>query len=255
MPRHTHPTFQERPLAPPGLTRPARAGRIAQPMSGFFGKIKDVGKDALGTFVEFEEEAPASDATAALPTPPVAPRPVAPAAAPPPRAPVAGEADAEFVQQLRAATDASGKAAYKQFHALYDALALVADPAQRAQAALSAAKASHGVDAGAVAEAIDDRLRILDEEKGAFDRAVKTEAEQAVGGTQTQIDKARADIAKRQEEIRALEARAAELQLALNEARATLDASSARFAASYAVVHADLLAERARIAPFVTPKL
>ncbi|HYW08273.1 MAG TPA: hypothetical protein VE913_15050 [Longimicrobium sp.] len=225
-------------------------------MSGFFGKIKDVGKDALGTFVEFEEETPDGDATVALPTPPAGSRPVAPApAAPPPRAPVAGEADVEFVQQLRAATDGSGKPAYKQFHALYDALAVVPDPVQRAQAALSAARASHGVDAGAVAEAIEDRLRILDEEKGAFDRAVKTEADQAVGGTQAQIDKARADIAKRQEEIRALEARAAELELALNEARATLDASSARFAASYAVVHAELAAERARIAPFVTPKL
>ena len=39
----------------------------------------------------------------------------------------------------------------------------------------------------------------------------------------------------------------------MREARATLDANSARFQASYVVVEAGLAAERARVAPFVTP--
>lgn len=225
-------------------------------MSGFFDKIKDASKDALGTFVEFEEEE-RSDATVGFP-----PRPAAPAqhAAPAAHAVPATHAqaahaapDPEFVKQLQAAVGASGKPAYGQFRALFDALTVVPDPMQRAQAALSAAKASHGVDAAAVAAAIDDRMRILDGEKAAFDRAVKTESEQSVGGAQGEIEKTRKEIARRQEEIRTLEARAAELEKTLHETRAALDASSARFASSYAAVHAELAAERARVAPFLTP--
>jgi hypothetical protein len=222
-------------------------------MSGFFDKIRDASKDALGTFVEFEEDR--SDATVAMPSRAAQPAPAPMPAAPPPMpAPATGAApDPEFVKQLQAAVAGSGKAAYTQFRTLFDALALVSDPMQRAQAALSAAKASHGVDAGAVAAAIDDRLKILEGEKDAFDRAVKTEAEQSVGGAQSQIEKTRAEIARRQEEIRTLEAKAAELERALMESRAALEASSARFAASYAVVQAELAGERARIAPFLTP--
>jgi flagellar motility protein MotE (MotC chaperone) len=220
-------------------------------MSGFFDKIRDASKDALGTFVEFEED---RDPTVAMPA-----RPSAPSApvhhAPAPSAPTQGAAapDPEFVKQLHAAVAASGKPAYAQFRALFEALSVLPDPTQRAQAALSAAKASHGVDAAAVAAAIDDRLRILDGEKAAFDRAVKTESDASVGGTQSEIEKARAEIARRQEQIKALEARAAELERTLQESRAALEASSARFAASYAAVHAELAAERARIAPFLTP--
>ena len=226
-------------------------------MSGFFDKLKDASKDALGTFVEFEDDR--SDATVAMPgraPAHAAPAPVPHAPAVPTPAPVPAGAvapDPEFVKQLQAAVAGSGKAAYTQFRTLFDALALVADPMQRAQAALSATKASHGVDAGAVAAAIDDRLKILEGEKTAFDRAVKTEAEHSVGGAQGEIEKTRAEIARRQEEIRALEAKAAELERALMESRAALEASSARFAASYAVVQAELAGERARIAPFLTP--
>lgn len=225
-------------------------------MSGFFDKIKDASKDALGTFVEFEEEErQRSDATVGFPPrPPVAPQHAAPAhAMPAPPVPAQAAPDPEFVKQLQAAVGASGKPAYAQFRALFDALSVVPDPTQRAQAALSAAKASHGVDAAAVAAAIDDRMRILDGEKAAFDRAVKTETEQSVGGAQGEIEKTRKEIARRQEEIRTLEARAAELEKNLHETRAALDASSARFASSYAAVHAELAAERARVTPFLTP--
>jgi hypothetical protein len=223
-------------------------------MSGFFDKIKDASKDALGTFVEFEEEK-RSDATVGFPPRPAAPvQHAAPAAhAMPHAAPAHAAPDPEFVKQLHAAVGASGKPAYNQFRALFDALTVVPDPTQRAQAALSAAKASHGVDAAAVAAAIDDRMRILDGEKAAFDRAVKTETEQSVGGAQGEIEKTRKEIARRQEEIRTLEARAAELEKNLHETRAALDASSARFASSYAAVHAELAAERARVAPFLAP--
>lgn len=224
-------------------------------MSGFFDKIRDASKDALGTFVEFEEEK-RSDATVGFP-----PRPPAQHAAPaahavpaaPSPMPAQAAPDPEFVKQLQAAVGASGKPAYTQFRALFEALSVVPDPVQRAQAALSAARASHGVDAAAVAAAIDDRMRILDGEKAAFDRAVKTETEQSVGGAQGEIEKTRKEIARRQEEIRTLEARAAELEKNLHETRAALDASSARFASSYAAVHAELAAERARVVPFLSP--
>ena len=258
MPRRSaHPTLHHSGADPAAAVPGAARGPKPNRMSGFFDKIKDASKDALGTFVEFEEER--SDNTVGFPARAPAPHaPHAPAAPPMPAAPAhapaaAAAPDPEFVKQLQAAVAASGKAAYAQFRALYEALSVVPDPGQRAQAALSAAKASHGVDAAAVAAAIDDRLKLLDGEKAAFDRAVKTEAQHSVGGAQAEIEKARKEIAKRQEEIRTLEARAAELEKNLTETRAALDASSARFAASYAAVHAELAAERARIAPFLTP--
>jgi chromosome segregation ATPase len=163
--------------------------------------------------------------------------------------------DPEFVAQLHSAVDASKNTAYTQFRTLFGALAAVADEAQRTQLALAAAQASHGIGAAQVAEAIDDRLRLLGEERAAFENAVKLEVEHSVGGTMAEVEKARAEIARKQEEIRALEARAAELEASVSQSRAALDANSARFQASYQVVEAGLAAERARIAPFVTPKL
>ncbi|HEU4451775.1 MAG TPA: hypothetical protein VFR81_01910 [Longimicrobium sp.] len=230
-------------------------------MSGFLDKLKDVGKDALGTFVEFDEGAEGEAAprpAGAAPAGPGAPASAAPSAhATVPAPPMAGAVapDPEFVAQLHSAVDASKNAAYGQFRTLFGALSAVADEAQRTQLALAAAQASHGIGAGQVAEAIDDRLRLLAEERAAFENAVKLEIEHTVGGTQAQIDKARAEIAKKQEEIRALEARAAELEASVRESRTALDANSARFQASYVAVEAGLAAERARIAPFVTPKL
>jgi DNA repair exonuclease SbcCD ATPase subunit len=165
----------------------------------------------------------------------------------------AATADPEFVQQLHGAVQGSGKPAYTQFRTLFGALGAVADDATRTQLALSAVQASNGVTPRQVAEAIDDRLRILAGERQAFDKAVQVETESTVGGTQKEIDAARAAIARKAEEIRQLEARRAELERSLGEARAALDANAARFAASYAVVEAELAAERARIAPFVTP--
>ena len=222
-------------------------------MSGFLDKLKDVGKDALETFVEFDddgqEKRPAERAAAVPQGAPAAGTPAA-AAAPAGAAPP----DPEFVQQLQAAVQASKKAAYAQFRALFGALSAVGDEGQRTQLALSAAQASHGIDAARVAEAIDDRLKILADEKAAFDAAVKAEVEHSVGGTEAEIAKARAEIARKQDEIKALDARVAELEKTVREARATLDASSARFAASYTAVEAELAAERARITPFLTPK-
>jgi flagellar motility protein MotE (MotC chaperone) len=149
--------------------------------------------------------------------------------------------------------DGSQKQALPQFRALYDALAAVGEPGTRTQLALSAAQASHGFGAAQVAEAIDDRLKILAGEKSAFDAAVKDETAHSVGDTQAQVEKTRAEITRKIEEIKALEAKAADLEKQAQEARATIDANSARFAASYAVVRAELAAERARVAPFLTP--
>jgi hypothetical protein len=229
-------------------------------MSGFLDRIKDVGKDALGTFVEFEEEGqpqpqgrPAAGPAAAAPA---APPPLPHAATTPAAAGVAAAPDPEFVQQLHSAVGASKLGAYAQFRTLYTALGAVADEAQRTQLALSAAQASHGVSAEHVAEAVDDRLRILGGEKEAFERAVKEEVGHTIGGTEARIREARAEIQRREEEIRALQAQCAEMEQSIAEARAAIDANSARFAASYAVVESELAAERARIAPYLsTPRL
>jgi hypothetical protein len=232
-------------------------------MSGIFDRLKDVGKDALGTFVVMDDdgnEQPA-DQTLAAPGAAAAPRAAAPgSAAPAPAAPqgvaapaMAAEPDPEFVQQLHASVDGSTKKAYPQFKALFAALSAVGDEGTRTQLAISAAQASHGIGAAQVAEAIDDRLRILAAEKASFDSAVKEETDQSVGATLAQIEKTRAEITRRIEEIKALETKAAELDKAAREARATIDANSARFAASYAVVEAELASERTRVAPFLTP--
>jgi len=244
-----------RTLTPAGAAPgPARTGD--RPMKDILDKIKDVGKDALGTFVEFEPEEegrPSPQPRAAAPAAPMAgpaiPAPAASASAAVP----AGEVDPEFVQGLQAAVQASGKAAYTHFRTLYGALAAVADDRQRTQLALSAAGASNGITPQQVAEAIDDRLRILAGERGAFDKAVQAETTGTLGGTQKEIDQARAAITRKVEEIQQLEAKRAELEKSLAEARASIDANAARFAASYAVVEAELATERARIAPFLTP--
>lgn len=226
-------------------------------MGGLFDKLKDAGKDALGTFVVLEDEdeqAEGGDKTAAQPARAAAPAAASastPAASAAPTAPA--EVDPEFVAQLKAACDASTKKALAQFRALYDALAAVGDPGTRTQLALSAAQASHGFGAAQVAEAIDDRLKLLAGEKTAFEAAVKDETAHSVGDKQSLIEKTRAEITKKIEEIKALEAKAAELDAAAREARASIDANAARFAASYAVCEAELAAERARVAPFLTP--
>jgi hypothetical protein len=231
-------------------------------MSGIFDKLKDVGKDALGTFVVMDDdgnEQPADQTlaapAAAAPRGAATPVPAAGAAAPLNVAvpAMAAEADPEFVQQLHASVDGSSKKAYPQFKALFAALSAVGDEGTRTQLALSAAQASHGIGAAQVAEAIDDRLKILAAEKSSFDGAVKEELDQSVGATLAQIEKTRAEITRRIEEIKALETKAAELDKTAREARATIDANSARFAASYAVVEAELSAERTRVAPFLTP--
>jgi len=230
-------------------------------MSGLIDKIKDVSKDALGTFVVLDEDEEQGDQTA--PAPPRAAGGSVPAAGAAPAAAGAAspsaaamppaEVDPEFVAQLKASVDACPSKALPQFRALYDALAAVGDPATRTQLALSAAQASHGIGAAQVAGAIDDRLKILVGEKGAFEQAVKEETDQSVGAKQALIEKTRAEITKKIEEIKALEGKAAELEKGVAEARQAIDANAARFAASYAVVESELAAERARLAPFITP--
>ena len=231
-------------------------------MSGIFDKLKDVGKDALGTFVVLDEDGNEQPAPAGAPgarpagsTGPARPAGggTPPAAPPLPGALASAEVDPEFVQQLQACCQSSKKPAYTQFHTLYSALGAIADPAQRAQLALSAAQASHGVSAQQVAEAIEDRMQLLAAERQAFEKAVQSETEHTIGATQKKIDAAKAEIAKKADEIRQLEAQRLELEKSIAEARSAIDANSARFAASYAVVEAELAAERARIAPFVTP--
>jgi phage-related tail fiber protein len=231
-------------------------------MSGLIDKIKDVSKDALGTFVVLDEDEEQGDQTApAPPRPGAGPAQAAPAAAgaagaagaAPAGAMPPAEVDPEFVAQLKASVDACPAKALPQFRALYDALAAVGDPATRTQLALSAAQASHGIGAAQVAGAIDDRLKILVGERAAFEQAVKEETDQSVGAKQALIEKTRAEITRKIEEIKALEGKAAELEKGVAEARQAIDANAARFAASYAVVEAELAAERARLAPFITP--
>ena len=82
---------------------------------------------------------------------------------------------------------------------------------------------------------------------------MQAETDHSIGATQKRIDAAKAEIAKKADEIRQLEATRVELERGIAEARAAIDGNSARFAASYAVVEAELAAERARIAPFITP--
>jgi hypothetical protein len=224
-------------------------------MSGIIDKLKDVSKDALGTFVVLDEDEEAATA----PTPP---RPgasasgaaTAGASAPAaPHAPGSAAPDPEFVAQLKAAVDACPAKALPQFRALFDALSAVGDPATRTQLALSAAQASHGFGAAQVTAAIDERMKLLAGEKAAFDQAVKEETESSVGAKQALIEKTRAEITRKIEEIKALEAKAAELGQAVTEARGAIDDNAARFAASYAVVESELAAERARLAPFLSP--
>ncbi|MFL5384195.1 MAG: hypothetical protein ACJ8GN_16870 [Longimicrobiaceae bacterium] len=224
-------------------------------MAGIIDKLKDVSKDALGTFVVLDEEEEGGDQTAPAPPRPAAATaaPSAAGAAPAPAGIPAGEVDPEFVAQLKAAVDACPSKALPQFRALFEALAAVGDPGTRTQLALSAAQASHGFGAAQVAGAIDDRLKVLAGEKAAFEQAVKEETEQSVGARQAQIEKTRAEITKKIEEIKALEGKAAELEKGVAEAREAIDANAARFAASYAVVEAELAGERARLAPFITP--
>ncbi|HEX6373676.1 MAG TPA: hypothetical protein VF006_32415 [Longimicrobium sp.] len=230
-------------------------------MKDLLDKLKDAGRDALGTFVVLDEDGNEVEAPAGAPgARPAAQRPAAPGAAPAAAAPagipaaVAGATvDPEFVQGLQAACQGSKKAAYTQFQTLYSALGAIADPAQRAQLALSAAQASHGVTPQQVAEAIEDRLAILASERQAFEKAVQAETDHSIGATQKRIDAAKAEIARKAEEIRQLEATRVELERGIAEARAAIEGNSARFAASYAVVEAELVAERARIASFITP--
>lgn len=222
-------------------------------MKDLFDKLKDVGRDALGTFVELDEDGnevtpPADDPRRAAPS-----APAMPSAAPSAAAMAAAGVDPEFVQQLHASVQASKKTAYTQFQALYSALSAIADPNQRAQLALSAAQASHGVSPQQVAEAIEDRLGILAGERKAFDKAVQDETDHTIGATQKRIEAAKAEIIKKADEIRQLEATRAELEKSIAEARTAIDTNAARFAASYAVVEAELASERARIAPFITP--
>jgi hypothetical protein len=232
-------------------------------MKDLLDKLKDAGRDALGTFVVLDEDGNEVEAPQGTPgaRPAAAPRPAAGAApaagasagaAPVPSAVASATVDPEFVQGLQAACQGSKKAAYTQFQALYSALSAIADPAQRAQLALSAAQASHGVTPKQVAEAIEDRMAILAGERQAFEKAVQAETDHSIGATQKRIDAAKAEIAKKADEIRQLEATRVELERGIAEARAAIEGNAARFAASYAVVEAELAAEHARIAPFIT---
>jgi hypothetical protein len=226
-------------------------------MAGIIDKLKDVSKDALGTFVVLDEEEEGGDKTEPAPPRAAGGAPAAAGAAAgapvPAAAAAAGEVDPEFVAQLKAAVDACPSKALPQFRALFDALSAVGDPGTRTQLALSAAQASHGFGAAQVAGAIDDRLKLLAGEKTAFEQAVKEETDHSVGAKQALIEKTRAEITRKIEEIKALEGKAAELEQAVAEARQAIDANAARFAASYAVVEAELASERARLAPFITP--
>jgi hypothetical protein len=221
-------------------------------MDGFLGKIKEAGRDALGTFVVLEEGADgaASQPGASAPAAPAAPTPIAASGA---AAPPAATPDPEFIQQLQQAVEGSTKTAYAQFQALYEAMAMLADERARVQAALTATQTAHKVTAADVAGAIDDRLRILAGERAGFEKAALAEMDQAVAGTIKEVEKIRAEIARKQEEIRTMEAKATELARQAGEARASIEHGSARFAVSYAVVEAQLQTERARIAQFVSP--
>ncbi|HEX5869368.1 MAG TPA: hypothetical protein VFY65_03070, partial [Longimicrobium sp.] len=130
-------------------------------MKDLLDKLKDGARDALGTFVVMDEDGNEVEAPRGAPGARPASAPPAAGAAPSgaaqvPGAVAAATVDPEFVQGLQAACQGSKKAAYTQFQTLYSALGAIADANQRAQLALSAAQASHGVTPQQVAEAIED---------------------------------------------------------------------------------------------------
>jgi len=229
-------------------------------MSGFLDRVKD----AASVFVVLDEDEKQAAAAAASPAgaPPSAP--AAPAAAqrapefvpvpdatlmhpgPPPAAELA------YVDDLRAAVEGSGKPAYAQYRKLYQALP-VPDEAQRTQLALAAAGASAQVSAMDVVEAIDDRLKLLEKERGAFDQAIAQQTDASIGAVQKQIVTISEQIAKKQAEIRELEDRRTKAEHSIAQAAAEIEASRRNFAASFAVVQTDLAGERARVAAHVPP--
>ncbi|HET6764551.1 MAG TPA: hypothetical protein VFH27_12795, partial [Longimicrobiaceae bacterium] len=161
-------------------------------------------------------------------------------------------AELAYVDDLRAAVEASGKPAYGQFRKLFEALP-VPDETQRTQLALAAAGASAQVTAADVVAAIDDRLKLLEKERGAFDQAIAQQTDASIGAVKKQIVSIAEQIAKKQAEIRDLEQRRATAESSIAQAAAEIEASRRNFAASFAVVQTDLAGERARVAAHVPP--
>jgi hypothetical protein len=227
-------------------------------MSGFLDRVKD----AASVFVVLDEDEKQAQASAAAapqaaqphapPQPQRAPEfvPVQDATLMHPGPPPAAEL--AYVDDLRAAVDGSGKAAYGQFRKLYDALP-VPDDAQRTQLALAAAGATAQVTAADVVAAIDDRLKLLEKERGAFDQAIAQQTDASIGAAKKQIVTMAEQIAKKQAEIRELEERRTAAEHSIAQAAAEIEASRRNFAASFAVVQTDLAGERARVAAHVPP--
>lgn len=214
----------------------------------FIGKLKD----ALDDYVVLEEETPPGQ-----PAQPGAPRPGAAASAPPrkvaapPMAP-AGVATPEVLETLRAAVEKSAHPAYGQFRALLAAMSAVPDEALRYTLALNAAQASHGIDAPRVVESLEDRLRLLEEQRAAFRAAIEAETAGTIGDSERRVRDIDAEIARRQEEIRALDEQRRAMQTEVTAARTRIEETQASFGAAYEQVRGELAAERERLAAHLT---
>jgi uncharacterized protein YicC (UPF0701 family) len=216
-------------------------------MTGF----KDKLKDALSDFVEFDEDASANETTeerqprarrersADADSATAVPREIT-------------RTDPEMLATLEHAVARSSEPGYEQFRTLYDAMDSVPDEKLRYDVTLKALQASHRLGPQAVLKSIDDRLRLLDDERTKFEAALQSETERSITAANAEVKAVGDEIAAKQAEIKALQARQADLVRAAKSAQADIDRSRASFTAAYSTVQTSLDAERTRIASHLT---
>lgn len=159
-------------------------------------------KPADGDESLVETKKPAARAsTASVPTAPVvvsslsAPSPV-PAAAP-------QSVDPDMVAKLKTAMLSDGNNSVDRFLAVFDSLAgIIPDENTRFLAAIKSA-ASQGLSADAVLADVLSDEQILVQKEAEFAQVVEQQRKSALGGKQTQMEAAAAEIAKKQAEIAA----------------------------------------------------
>jgi BMFP domain-containing protein YqiC len=217
--------------------------------------MKRVLRDVLGTFVELPSE-PAAEAdrpttspppAGAVSPPPPPPEPVAAGAGTPatPGTTAAGVAaaaasttshppeagpepapDPALEQQIDQALAQIAPAGLAEFLALYEQMAFIPNPADRARAVLVA----KGLSAEAVHQLLAGQLAAIGKVQSSFATTLGTRLAQADALARTQIDDAEANIAQAREQIAALEAQIAELAATkqqASEARAAAHADHA----------------------------
>jgi chromosome segregation ATPase len=211
-------------------------------MTGF----KDRLKDALSDFVEFDEGASEADNAAETVAKRQSKR-VATVATVSAVSPDTSLTDPEMVATLEQAVARSTEPGYDQFRVLYAAMDAVPDERLRYDVALKALQASHQLGPDAVLASIEDRIRLLDDERTKFEKAHANETERSITATSRQIKTLGDTIAAKQAEIRELETRQAKLYESAKAAQAELDRSRTAFAVAFTSVHTSLDTERNRI--------